>query len=376
MFEQFYLNAAGEKVYFHEEHSMRFEWMKAEDINFIKKSNVAKHPIEIMKEINDTRVIGFSINKSSDFISKSKTNLIVNIDDILIVTSTCTNFIRQGYNGRIYYDNSNIPYYAHEHIKNINIKYGYNKFSYLRVNCLNSKKPSRTIVDVVCNDCGGIKKPTMTDLACKKIGCHNCTKKTLEEFIQNSIIRHGELYDYSSYNYINNQTASIIICKKHGGFPQTPNSHLSGSGCPSCSVKGFKTSEPGRFYIHNDYVRVADKAGITNRDINSRISPQNLSYKKIYNIDTFWSNEISIFFHLNNGGVLARDLEYVVHQIAICGKPHKNIGYYENGDGCSETFNNIHRPNVNEAIRKFLSEHKGKYIVERDINGILGDVIL
>lgn len=41
-------------------------------------------------------------------------------------------------------------------------------------------------------------------------------------------------YDYSNVDYINNHTKVRIICPKHGEFLQTPNSHLSGKGCPKC----------------------------------------------------------------------------------------------------------------------------------------------
>ncbi|MCU6293974.1 hypothetical protein [Escherichia coli] len=379
MFEQYYFNEDGEKVYFYEEHGMLFEWMKAEDINFVKKSNIAQDPISIMGEINDPRVLGFYINRSQDYISKSKTKLVVNNDGMLVIGATCTNFIRQGFNGKIFYNIINIPYYTINHISVINKKYGYDKFTYSGITSFNSTLPSRTKIEVVCNDCGDIKKPTITDLATGKIGCQECTKQTLKqtlgEFIKKSHLIHGNKYDYSLYDYINNQVTSIIICKEHGEFQQTPNSHLSGSGCPTCAVTGFKTSKPGRFYIHNDYAKNSDKAGITNKTIKARLSPQNLSYKKIYKVDNFWSNEISILFHKNVGGKLARELEIIIHTIALCGKLY-NKGYYEKGDGCTETFNNIHRPKVNEAIKKFLAEHEGEYIIERDINGIFGEVIL
>jgi membrane carboxypeptidase/penicillin-binding protein len=45
---------------------------------------------------------------------------------------------------------------------------------------------------------------------------------------------HGDKYDYSKVNYIKNKSKIIIICKRHGEFKQTPNSHLSGMGCFKC----------------------------------------------------------------------------------------------------------------------------------------------
>lgn len=54
-------------------------------------------------------------------------------------------------------------------------------------------------------------------------------------FIKKAQIKHRNKYDYSQTSYgINNKDKVIIICKKHGGFKQTPNSHLKGRGCPIC----------------------------------------------------------------------------------------------------------------------------------------------
>lgn len=42
-------------------------------------------------------------------------------------------------------------------------------------------------------------------------------------------------YDYSKVNYINQKVKVEILCKKHGSFWQTPDSHKKGHGCPKCS---------------------------------------------------------------------------------------------------------------------------------------------
>lgn len=66
----------------------------------------------------------------------------------------------------------------------------------------------------------------------KKISKTN-TKNT-DYFINKSKEIHGDKYDYSKVNYINNRTKVEIICPKHGSFWQIPNSHKCGSGCPYC----------------------------------------------------------------------------------------------------------------------------------------------
>lgn len=57
---------------------------------------------------------------------------------------------------------------------------------------------------------------------------------TKSEFISKSILIHGDKYDYSKVDYVNNYTKVKIICHKHGVFEQTPNNHLNGKGCPYC----------------------------------------------------------------------------------------------------------------------------------------------
>ena len=58
-----------------------------------------------------------------------------------------------------------------------------------------------------------------------------------EEFIEKAKKKHGNKYDYSAVEYVNNAKRICIICPEHGEFWQTPNSHLSGRGCPECFKK-------------------------------------------------------------------------------------------------------------------------------------------
>ena len=58
--------------------------------------------------------------------------------------------------------------------------------------------------------------------------------KTLEQFLIDARKIHGDRYSYVKFNYKNNFVKSVIICHLHGEFLQRPNSHLNGSGCPTC----------------------------------------------------------------------------------------------------------------------------------------------
>lgn len=56
-----------------------------------------------------------------------------------------------------------------------------------------------------------------------------------EEFIERAIKTHGNKYDYSKVEYINNRTKVCIICPEHGEFWQIPYHHLKGNGCKKCA---------------------------------------------------------------------------------------------------------------------------------------------
>lgn len=71
-------------------------------------------------------------------------------------------------------------------------------------------------------------------------GCPDCSEKrkmTKETFIKKAIKIHGNKYDYSKVEYINNHTKVIITCKEHGDFKLKPNEHLNGVGCRICGNK-------------------------------------------------------------------------------------------------------------------------------------------
>jgi|688.fasta_scaffold63135_2 very-short-patch-repair endonuclease/predicted RNA-binding Zn-ribbon protein involved in translation (DUF1610 family) len=62
-------------------------------------------------------------------------------------------------------------------------------------------------------------------------------KYTTERFIQKATEMHGDKYDYSLANYINSKIPMKIICKEHGIFETTAQSHIrkNPAGCPKCS---------------------------------------------------------------------------------------------------------------------------------------------
>ena len=59
-------------------------------------------------------------------------------------------------------------------------------------------------------------------------------KLTRENFIERAKKIHGDKYNYSKVEYLNNSTKVCIICPEHGEFWQTPSNHLAGKGCIKC----------------------------------------------------------------------------------------------------------------------------------------------
>jgi hypothetical protein len=118
-------------------------------------------------------------------------------------------------------------------------------YDYSNVEYINN----HTKVVIICKKHGEFTQTPGHHLG--KQGCPYCggrTKSNTGEFITKAKEIHGDVYDYSNVNYINNHTKVVIICKTHGPFEQVPPSHLrQGCGCPDCG--GRKKSNTKEFII-------------------------------------------------------------------------------------------------------------------------------
>ena len=88
-------------------------------------------------------------------------------------------------------------------------------------------------------------------------GCPKCKrnfKKTKENFLEKAKEIHGDKYDYSNVEYVNNRTKVCIICPEHGEFWQMPDNHLHGCGCPKC---GFEKTRDSKFMSEEMFLRRA-----------------------------------------------------------------------------------------------------------------------
>ncbi len=116
------------------------------------------------------------------------------------------------------------------------------KYDYGLVEYINSK----TKVKIICPEHGEFLQTPEShfDRGCIKCGyisSSNKQKSNTNCFILKAKGIHGDKYDYSLVNYINNHTKVNIMCYKHGIFEQAPEKHLGNKGCPSCNEsKGEK----------------------------------------------------------------------------------------------------------------------------------------
>ena len=122
-------------------------------------------------------------------------------------------------------------------------KYDYSKVEY---------KGNHAKVCIICPEHGEFWQRACSHL--RGIGCAKCGgvgKSNTDEFIEKAKEIHGDKYDYSKVEYINNQTKVCIICPEHGEFWQTPNCHLKGKGCIKCSNT--------KKYTINDFIKKSYK---------------------------------------------------------------------------------------------------------------------
>lgn len=82
-------------------------------------------------------------------------------------------------------------------------------------------------------------------------------KRTPEEFISKSSVKHNNFYDYSNTLYISAKEKISIICPLHGSFEQVAENHIQGSGCPICARLGTIKNQK---HSREDFIKNAEKA--------------------------------------------------------------------------------------------------------------------
>lgn len=165
-------------------------------------------------------------------------------------------------------------------------------------------------------------------------------KLTTEKFIQKARIKHGEKYNYSKVNYIDAHTKVCIVCPEHGEFWQTPNSHLSGRGCPNCCAFNHK-------YTKEDFIKKAiEKHG------------DKYDYSKV----DYVNNETKVCIICPEHGEFWQ-------------KPSNHL----HGQGCFKCFheNKVLKYDTDSVIEKFKEIHGNKYDYSKvEYDGILNPITI
>ena len=115
------------------------------------------------------------------------------------------------------------------------------KYDYIRIY---KKYDKYQFFEISCKTHGIFEKKNQNHIK-KQQGCPLCSKPsklTKQMFIDKSINTHGIKYDYSQVEYSNNRIKVKILCREHGIFEQSPNNHIKGQGCPTCSNRNKVTN--------------------------------------------------------------------------------------------------------------------------------------
>ena len=136
------------------------------------------------------------------------------------------------------------------------------KYDYSLVDYKNAK----TKVIIICKKHGEFKQTPNCHLMGK--GCKKCSiiksasirTKKLEDFINEANLKHDYKYFYDKTLYIKQNIQSIITCKIHGDFLQTPKDHLSGRGCTKCGNLNKGKNSQG--YSRSNWIKIANNYGL------------------------------------------------------------------------------------------------------------------
>lgn len=194
-------------------------------------------------------------------------------------------------------------------------KYNYDDVVYIgsqikvKIRCLIhgifTQLPTNHLSGKGCSKCGAIKTG-------------DAFRFNKEVFIIKSNILHNNKYDYSKVIYKNNRFKVRIICPIHGEFLQKPMVHLTGSGCPSCSISGFDPVKKCYLYVLYSADKNIIKIGITNNVTN-----------RLYSLKCYTPFKFKLLKYFNIPGKYAFDIEKSIHQKGVRANLKNFQGYTE-----------------------------------------------
>lgn len=113
--------------------------------------------------------------------------------------------------------------------------------------------------------------------------------RTKEDILAEIHSVHGDLYDYSKFEYINTDTHAIIICKIHGEFKQTPYHHIKRKqGCPKCGAEKCKVSKKLNNIAKRTVLEQPEDYKVVMCSRGSLIKVSNCDYDKVK--DIIWTS--------------------------------------------------------------------------------------
>lgn len=133
------------------------------------------------------------------------------------------------------------------------------RYDYSRVKIKNVESK----VEIICPEHGSFFQRLMSHLkgfGCGRCGRINVAKKlshSLERFLEDAKLVHGNRYEYSQVRYVNALTRVTIICPDHGTFKQRPANHIREVGCPKC---GDESMASKRTRTTQDFLQEAKDA--------------------------------------------------------------------------------------------------------------------
>jgi hypothetical protein len=134
-----------------------------------------------------------------------------------------------------------------------------NKYDYSLIKSISG---NNDIVDIVCKEHGSFKQMVSNHMNLKD-GCPKCSKYnrwTEEELICEFNKIHLSKYDYQLVSFTTVCEKVKIICKQHGEFYQNVNKHLSGQGCPKCSISSIG-EEYVKLYLERENIKYIPQHG-------------------------------------------------------------------------------------------------------------------
>lgn len=133
-------------------------------------------------------------------------------------------------------------------------KYGDQKYDYSLSKYISSKKQ----VTIRCIEHDYIFKQIPSYHLKGTAGCKFCKKSysDFESFLVLANKKHHNKYTYIKDSFKTSQVAMEIVCPVHGTFQQSPNTHLSGSGCQLC---GRTTTAKKKTYNSDKFIEKANK---------------------------------------------------------------------------------------------------------------------